>query len=224
MNKYPNLSNALKKYCDEEYENYISQLESANDIELSAKTERKIKKLVKRRDKVYYPLICTAGRRIACILALIVALSASTLSIRPVRAAFFNFYIEHFEDHTHIIANEQVPENDSNGFVEYDISVPNGFEMVENNTTDISIFKVYKDAEKYIIFKQLAIDHYATDFDNEKTEVDSYTDENGQDYIIVRNIDYNTIIWKNSEYVFSIISNVDKNEILDLCKQTKKIN
>ena len=221
MNKYPNLSNALKKYCDEEYENYISQLESANDIELSAKTERKIKKLVKRRDKVYYPLICTAGRRIACILALIVALSASTLSIRPVRAAFFNFYIEHFEDHTHIIANEQVPENDSNGFVEYDISVPNGYELIDSNNTDISEFKVYKNNEKYIMFKQIAIEYYSADYDNERADIETYTDANGQSFIILKTTDDYTVIWKNREYVFLIKSNLAKNEILELCKQAK---
>ena len=91
MNKYANLSLAVGKVFEAEADTFLSQLEPDTGIELSAKTERKLRKLVKRRDKSYYPLICTAGRRIACIAAIIVVFAVSAMSIKPVRAGVFGF-------------------------------------------------------------------------------------------------------------------------------------
>ena len=57
MDKYPNLSAAIKKAFEAETDAFLAQLDPDPGFTLSDKVERKIKRLTKRRDKSYYPLI-----------------------------------------------------------------------------------------------------------------------------------------------------------------------
>lgn len=219
MNKYANLSLAVGKVFEAEADTFLSQLEPDTGIELSAKTERKLRKLVKRRDKSYYPLICTAGRRIACIAAIIVVFAVSAMSIKPVRAGVFGFFVEHHSNYTHFTTTYDVLSVDDTKMVEYSIEVPEGFE--EHILTDkplVLYHKKYTCGDKFIMFSQSKSEHYSANFDNERSTMENYTDENGQTYTII-DFGYSCfVIWRYSDFVFQIHSNYTKDEILELSR------
>lgn len=64
-------------------------------------------------------------------------------------------------------------------------------------------------------------DAYLSNYDNEQSTFESYTDENGQEYL-VHNTDHDhTFIWDNGKYIFEICSNLYKRSVLELCESTK---
>ena len=221
MDKYPNLSAAIKKAFEAETDAFLAQLDPDPGFTLSDKVERKIKRLAKRRDKSYYPLICTVGRRVACVMAIIVVFAVSAMSIKPVRAAVAGFFTEEFSTHTHMTTTHDTLPVNSTNLVEIDFTVPEGFELINKKSTDVSIIRKYTNGDRYIVYEQILKEHFSANYDNERTITENYIDENGQEYIIMNHDDIAyTVIWKNSDYVYSINSNLTKSEILDLCKQT----
>ena len=94
-------------------------------------------------------------------------------------------------------------------------------ENIKKKSTDVSIIRKYTNGDRYIVYEQILKEHFSANYDNERTITENYIDENGQEYIIMNHDDIAyTVIWKNSDYVYSINSNLTKSEILDLCKQT----
>ena len=221
MDKYPILSAAIKKAFEAETDAFLAQLDPDPGFTLSDKVERKIKRLAKRRDKSYYPLICTVGRRVACVMAIIVVFAVSAMSIKPVRAAVVGFFTEEFSTHTHMTTTHDTLPVNSTNLVEIDISVPEGFELVDEQSTDLGIIRKYTNGDRYIVYEQVLKEYFSANYDNERTITENYIDENGQEYIILNHDDIAyTIIWKNANYVYRIKSNLTKSEILNLCKQT----
>jgi hypothetical protein len=218
MKQYPNLSLAIAKVFEAEADAFMAQIDSQDNAELSDKTERKLRKLVKRRDKSYYPLICTAGRRIACIVAVIFVFALSALSIKPVRATVFDIFIDVFPDHIHISTTHDVRSINSSNFIEREISIPEGFELSEKNITSNYVYKLYKNDDKFIIYTQVNEEMYSASIDNERSTIENYTNNNGIHFTIIKTDSKYIVIWKDENYVYTIKSNLTKNEILDLCK------
>lgn len=217
MKQNSDLSLAIAKVFEAEADAFMAQLEFQDNTELSPKTERKLRKLVKRRDKSYYPLIATAGRRVACVFAVIAVLALSALSIKPVRAAVFDFLFEEHKGYTHIAAEDKVLSADNKIIAEAEIPVPEGFRLVEYNPTSVSVYKLFTNGEKNICFKQCFADYYSANYDNEYTTFEECTEENGWSYILASHNDTGChIIWKDEEYVFTLAGNISKEELLDI--------
>ena len=67
-----------------------------------------------------------------------------------------------------------------------------------------SIIITYFKDDDYIFFEQYTKDAYLSNYDNEQSTFESYTDENGQEYL-VHNTDHDhTFIWDNGKYIFEI--------------------
>lgn len=224
MNQYPNLSHAIEKVFEARVDAFMSQLEPDPGIILSDKVERKLQKLVKRRDKSYYPLICTIGRRIACIAAIIIIFSLSAMSIKPVRATVIEFFTEVFPRYIHISTQNDELTITTNRLVEHSINLPAGFKLSETHSSDNSVSKFYIAEDKYIEINQINAEHFSANYDNERTTAEKCTDESGQTYTILKSDSDFTVIWKNADYVYSIKSNLTISEILDLCKQLNITN
>lgn len=220
MNKYPNLALAIETVYEAKVDAFLAELEPEPDITLSLRTERKLTKLVKRRDKSYYPLVCTAGRRIACVFAFIIVFAVSAMSIKPVRAAVVGFFTDVFSTHTHMTTTRDTIPVNSGNFVEYEITVPEGFELVEKNIVSNYVYKLYNSGEKYIIYNQISKDLYSANYDNERSIIENYTNDDGVSFNIIETDNNFIVIWENLNYVYNIKSNLSKNEILDLCNHT----
>ena len=55
----------------------------------------------------------------------------------------------------------------------------------------------------------------------EKNNYEEYEDADGMKYLVIFNDYESTYIWDNGRYIFEIGSNLDKSDILKLCKSTK---
>lgn len=216
---------ALQEVFDAEFENDMNALDSYGKHTFTQKHDKKMKKLIDRQSKPYFKLISTAGRRAACVAAAIILFSASALSVKAVREAFFDFIMRIFSDHNEITIQSEtdsgypaVIEN------EYYISaIPEGFEQMQYMETDRSISIYYEDDNgNYILFTQTVKSQYTDYFDNENS-VSFYTeqDNDGQEYMIIESEYDVTLIWDNGEYILTLLSNSDKNEAMQLCRSIK---
>ena len=215
-----NYERAIFDALTEEYEAMIPQI--VEEHIFSARFEKKMDRLIKRRQKPYYALISTGARRAACIIAAVVVLSASALSVKAVREKVWHFITRVFSDHTKITTDrEQFADYPETIEEEYFIgNLPEDFELVEYVSADTMVYSVYENYDSYISFSQSTKDSYVLNIDNEQSE-QSTLETDGQEYMIIHNDNYYTIIWDNGKYVFTLTSNIDKDSTLDLCTSTK---
>ena len=216
---------ALEETYDDEFENYMSSLEERYGCEhiFGNKHNREMAKLIKRQRRPYFKLISTAGRRAACIIVAFIVMSASALSVKAIREAFFDFISNIFSDHS-VVTTESGTDKGypTNIEEEYYISeLPDGFEEMDKGKTDNSIDISYFRNDEYILFTQYTKSAYEQNYDNENNNYEEYEDADGTKYLVIINDYESTYIWDNGHYIFVIGSNLDKNDILELCKSTK---
>lgn len=209
---------ALGKSLQKDYRELIQS--DIPQYEVSDKFKKKMEKLIKYQRKPYFRLTCTAGRRAACIIVAVIVLSVSSLSVDAVYNTIYNFIVKTFSDHDEISYN-----NDSDSYPEtiedeYVISnIPEGFELTDHDLTEKSVYSSYLNEDKCIVLEQCTKDFFSYNYDNEYSMTENYTDENGQEYIIrITDSTDITVLWDNGEYIFQIYSNLDKDSVLDLCK------
>lgn len=221
----------LLSYLENEFENDCKMLSELDipQYDVSAAFKKKMERLIKRQAKPYFQLVCTAGRRAACIIAALIILSASSLGVKAVRQAVYksihSFNTKSFSDHVKIRINKEAKKNSPKTIeTEYVISdIPEGFELTDYDKTDTYVLSWYFNGDSYILFHQDVKISYKSNYDNEQSVMYTYTDTDGQEYIIHEtkvNSDF-AFIWDNGEYIFTIDSNLDKNEILNLCRSIK---
>ena len=222
MFENPLVLQAIQEVFNERFDDEMKELESEEPHIFSEKHNKKMAKLIKDQKKPYFTLICTAGRRAACIVAAILILSASALSVKAIREAVFDFIMRIFSDHT-VVTTESgtdagYPETIEE---EYYISeLPEGFyqtQYVLNNTLLSSSYS--DDHGNYILFKQEVKALYETYYDIHLNE--SKIVYNNQEYLRIGSDNNTTYIWDNGHYVFEVTSNIDKNELLSICNSTK---
>lgn len=221
MNDYSFFTSALEDVVESKQTAYTEETICDEMHEFSEEYRSRKRKLLRQREKAYFNIVCTAGRRAACIIAAIVVLSASTLSVKAVREAVYDFLIKHFSGHDVITFDtaENAPEMIEK---EYFISdLPDGFKMTEYKRNILFVSQTFTKEDKYICFSQNISNAYVCNIDNEYGSSERYTDENGQTYLIYDFNDECMIMWKVEGYVLSISGNIDKDSLLDLCKSTK---
>lgn len=214
---------ALQKVFNEEFEKDMNELDQMEDHVFSVKHEKKMKKLIKRQKKPYFKLICTGGRRAACIIAAIIILSASALSVEAVRKAIFDFIISVFSDHNVIT----VEEGTDSGYPEtieeeyYISELPEGFVEKDYVRTNHYIDFYYTSEEKWVKFTQYVKSKYEKNYDNEHFQEYERVMIGDQEYIVIKLKDRVIYVWDNGKYIFELRSNMNKEQSLELCKSTK---
>lgn len=214
---------ALQKVFNEEFEKDMNELDQMEDHVFSVKHEKKMKKLIKRQKKPYFKLICTGGRRAACIIAAIIILSASALSVEAVRKAIFDFIISVFSDHNVIT----VEEGTDSGYPEtieeeyYISELPEGFVQLQYDKSPVSINSLYCKDKTCVFFYQTVKSKFNKYFDNEHSQVFETITYKEQIYLVSESNGLVIYIWDNEKYVFEIHSNLDKDFVLKLCNSTK---
>lgn len=216
------IGNAIEEVLDEEFAEYMKALPIYSDHKFSERHNRKMNRLIKRQRKPYFRFICTTGRRVACIIVAFIVMSASALSVRAIREAFFDFIMSIFSDHN-VITVESGTDSDYPETIEeeyYISDLPDEFKENDYLKSNASIDHFYSINDKYIVFSQHTKSDFEIYVDNENTQF-TEIEESGTIYMMMIN-DYDiTYIWDNGRYIFEIESNLDKNIILNLCKSTK---
>ena len=215
---------ALKETFDEDYEVEMCSLENKEDHVFSDKQSKKMAKIVKRQKKPYFRLISTAGRRAACIVVAVIVFSASAMSVKAVRETVYDFFVRIFSDHNVVTIESGTDEGYPTKIEDvYAISaIPEGFEKTQYGITDFSIDIFYTHGNQYILFTQTVKSKYKGYYDNEHSQnFKKWTDDDGQEYMLVKAENDITYIWDNGRYIFEICSNLDNDTVLNLCKSTK---
>lgn len=222
MNEFSILSKALGEVFEPQIDEFMQTVELKPNYIFSDKYRRKINKLIKRRKKPYFKLICTTGRRIVCTAAAVIIIFASSLSVEAVREAIHDFLMNIFKGHTAVSVSGTIEDYPTVIEEEYEIaSLPEGFEMVDYHADIMSVFAMYVNNDKYISFQQMVYDNFNMNFDNSHSEIEYYTDNQGQEYLVQDTGHSYCVTYNNGRYVIKIISNLDKDETIDLCKDTK---
>lgn len=214
---------ALKESFEEDCDKLMS--EEIPNYETSAKFEKKMQKLIKSQRKPYFKLISTGGRRAACIIAAVVVLSVSSLSVKAVRKTVLEFILNPVSDgEAEITTSVYGVDNYPNTIEEeyYISEIPEGFECDLYDKCEAWVDYSYTNDEgDYIVFRQEIKDVFGGVYDIEHSVFYEYTDDDGQKYLIHECGSQYSIIWENGKYIFIIGSNLDKEEILDLCRSIK---
>ena len=218
----PELLQAIENVFNERFERDMEEFRSTPPHVFSEKHNKKMAKLIKRQRKPYFKLICTAGRRAACIAVLVIVVFASSLTVKAVREAVYDFIMSIFSDHTVVTVDSGTdagyPETIEE---EYYISdLPEGFELVDHQITNTTITSSYFNKESYIVFTQYVKNHFKRNIDNEMTFHEKLVYDN-EEYLIYTSKYDSLYILDNGSYILSIQSNLDKNTILGLFKSTK---
>ena len=199
---------------------------SKEKFETSEKFNKKMQKMIKSRSNIYYKATLTGLRRAICVIAAILTLMLSTLSVGAVREAIGDFFVKVFSTHDDISYNEQIDKPKSyHETIEkiYELGyVPDGYELVDYSADTNNVSYMYFLDDKAIMFMQSTKSAYTVNVDNENS-VKSIETYDNQEYMIYSSTNSPDIvlIWDNGEYIFSLTGNLNKSEAIELCKSLK---
>lgn len=218
----PLVLQAIQEVFNERFEKEIKELESETPHIFSEKHNKRMAKLIRDQKKPYFMLICTTGRKVACIIATIILLSASALSVKAIREAVFDFIMSIFSDHI-VVSTESGTDIGYPDTIEeeyYISELPEGFNQTQYGLLNSALSIYYSnDYGDYILFTQETKDEYETHYDNHfNNKTITYKQ---QVFLIIETDIEITYIWDNGHYIFEITGNIDKDILFDLCKSTK---
>lgn len=192
----------------------------------SPEFEKKMKKLIKRRNKPYYRMINTVGKRIACISVLIlVASSLMIMNVDALRNLFSDFFVNTYEKYSRIrpIEDDTAPVTLEEIYkITYNI---NDFrtDYYEENEYSRKITYIKDDTVTVIDFWQYTKKTFNPSTNTEGAEIQTI-DINGHEAIyFIDNHDYCNIIWDNGDYIIYLSSNIGKNVLIDIAKSVQKV-
>lgn len=190
----------------------------------SPKFEKKMKKLISRRNKPYYKIINTAGKRTACAaMLIIVASSVTIMNVDALKNAFSDFFINIYEKFSTVqpVEDDSAPTTLEEIYeITYNI---NDFKIVYNEENEYIRDIVYAKDDIAIYFKQCTKNMYNPDINTEDAEILTI-DINGHEAIyFIDNNDYCHIIWDNGDYIISIGSNIGENILIEIAKSVQKV-
>lgn len=217
-----NFEKALYDALAPEYE--IAMQDVATEHEFSSKFEKKMKKLINRRNKPYYKIINTAGKRIACIaLVVLVVSSVTIMNIDALRNAFSNFFVSTYEKFSTV---QPVEDNSAPTTLEeiYEITYNiNDFDIIDNEEDEYRRDIFYLKDDTVIYFSQETKKKYNHDVNTEDAEILTI-DINGHEAIyFIDNNNYTHLIWDNGDYIISLGSNISENILIEMAKSVQKV-
>lgn len=204
----------FEKACLLSCEEWVNTLSTIDDFQFSKSYERKMKKLFNKMRNDKYHRFTTNTVKVLVAAAIIMSIATTAFAIPTTREYIFN----HFKNYAvYTVADVDQAEQIEPISVGY---LPDGFvQSYEDSALDRkTIF--YENGNEWIYIDKYRLD--STVFkDNEYNNYET-VQINGVDYICSVNDDGNTeIIWNNGEYVYSIYSNVNMNELLTIAEKLK---
>ncbi len=192
-------------------------------FETSEKFNKKMQKMIKSRTNLYHKATLTGLRRAVCVIAAILTLMLSTLSVGAVRDAIKDFVFKAFSTHDSIKSNHSATKDYPKTIEKvYELGyVPEGYELLDYSADENNVSYMYFFEDKAILFMQSTKDAYSTNVDNEQSTKSIETYDNQEYMVYVWNSGDIKIIWDNGEYIFSLFGTFNKEEAIDLCKSLK---
>lgn len=216
-------SKILEQVCMEEY----TVIDNNLDHHFSFRCRKNMKRILDmpfscpKTEKKY-----KLSRRTLCIIiaAIFLALLDATGSASYIKT----FVMREHKDNTQLFAFDVqgAPEFIEQLYCLYDL--PEGYKEIERFTNDYSLNIIYQNSNGTdLVFYQDVKCYYNRHYNTEGYVLEEINiGEHSGLYIdwSDENTNYGSIIWANGEYVFEIIGNLTKNELLNLASHTNLSN
>lgn len=181
--------------------------------------DNKMKKLLKKNSDKYF---MKSFKKIAVTFLIISSIILTTvMSVEALRAKIFKVIKEIYKELTSI--SFIVDNDDSNiDFIvmepEY---IPKGFDKIDTEKLYSMIFITYKnEAGEEIIYKQNKITNGTSIIDTENAEIENIVINGYKGQIVYKN-ETNHLIWLDNEYLYSIRSTIEKEELIKMAESIK---
>ncbi len=219
-----NIQELMKCSIENFGDSYIdTSLLSYEPHEFSARFERKMRKLIKKQRRFYFPLVKTPLRLSFTVIAMVILMTVTTMmSVGAVREAVFRFFSDIFGSTStvHVTVDNQHPETIEEIYdITYDLS-DFTLDSKDENEWFRRIEYIYED--KVLVFYQDTQDMFegsvinTEDADIKETEVNGFPAT-----YFLDNHGNNKIIWDNGKYIFTILANLPKEEVFEIAKSVK---
>ena len=217
------------KFVEKTIENfgdsYIdTSLLSYEPHEFSARFERKMRKLIKKQRRFYFPLVKTPLRLSFTVIAMVILMTVTTMmSVGAVREAVLRFFSDIFGSTStvHVTVDNQHPKFIEDAYeINYDLS--SWTNDIEDNCEDYR-YKHYVNDDKRITFYQYTQNMFegsvinTEDADIKETEINGFP----ATYFLDNQGKYK-IIWDNGKYIFTILANLPKEEVFEIAESVRK--
>lgn len=217
-----NFEKALYDALSSEYETAMQDVD--NEHKFSPKFEKKMKKLINRRNKPYYRMINTVGKRVACAAVMIlVSSSVMIMNVDALKNAFSNFFVSTYEKFSIVqpIEDDTVPTTLEEIYaITYNLD---DFEIIYEELNEYKNIIHYNKDDVVIYFEQYIKNMYNPNINTEDAEITTL-DINGHEAIcFIDNHNYNNLIWDNGDYIINLGSNIGKNTLIQIAKSVQKV-
>ncbi len=190
------------------------------EMEISEKTETRMKKCFKRGQKLYYPFINTVGKRVACILAaVLIATSAVTVAADPFGELLENFTLRgssiYFEGEMDWWLEETkvVP-------IQPDY-LPKGYELLREKQTDQFYRCFFQGPEaEFFVFAQSG-EHGASSFSVDSDyQVIKLSENQGAYFFEYPNS--NALVFTDGTYLYRIHGTLSQKQLIKIARSVLK--
>lgn len=204
---------------------YKQILDDASDThEFSVEFEKKMQKLIKRRNKPYYKIINTVGKRVACIVVIVLlASSVTVLSVDALRNTVADFFVSTYEKFSSIqpVEDDIAPSTIKDIYeITYDLKE---YEIYYEDNTEYRRNITYVNNDIEIKFSQCTKDMYDQNVNTEDAEISTISINDKEAVIFLDNQNYYHLIWDNGDYILSVGSNISKNTLIDIAESVQKV-
>ncbi|WP_132996254.1 DUF4367 domain-containing protein [Sporanaerobacter acetigenes] len=220
MNKYVMDDDFLYKYVKSAENIMIDSLpkEEALSHNFSKRFQKKMKKLIRQeRRSPFIKTFVNYSRKVAIIFLIFISIAfATTMSVEAYRVRFFEVVIEVWEEFTSIIFNDKQNIDDGKLIPVNPTYIPDNFKIIEHEINSYEQFIYWQnDNGIEIMFEQAKITANSIITDTEGIDIEELL-IGEQKIIYFTNKNINQIYWNDSNYIYAIISEYDKNELLKM--------
>lgn len=212
---------AIHEAMERDYRNLTK---SSENHMFSPKFEKRMNRLIGRRNKPYYRIINTAAKRAACIAAAVLIVSSATImSVDALRNAFIDFIVSVYERFStvHTIDDYNSPEIIEDIYeITYDLS---GYKIDYEQYDDFHRNIIYIKNDVVINYSQYIKSEFDLHINTEGVDIETVIINEHEAVYYCDNHKYGNLIWDNGYYIICLSSNINKNALINIAKSVKKV-
>ena len=206
------LNDSIKDFGD----SYIEDSELSDESHgFSPKFERRMRRLIKKQKRFYFPLVKTPLRLSFTVIAMVILMTVTTvMSVSASRNAVISFIKDTFSMTSGTIEEIYEISYDLTGYKEEHVDFGDRSDHIRETN--------YTNGYKVILFFQFADSSFNK---NASTQAEGreHIDMDGYDVTYYCDAGkYHDLIWNNGDYTFKLWTNLSKEETFDIARSVRK--
>ena len=182
-----------------------------DEFKTSKSFDKKMEKMIKSQHSVYHKLTLTKARKVLCIAEILVVLLLSSLSVGATRDFVSDFFAKHHKHPDRIEELYQPP------YIPEEYKDFSGGLREDKRVLTIDYFS----KDDMIMFSQFTVEAFESSVESEYTNQAPEVYEEKEFYVKEHNDGSYTIVWEDYGYVFSLMADLPKDTMLNLCNSLK---